>query len=570
MSEQLNQEQLNAVQTTQEHLLIIAGPGTGKTKTIVHKIDHLLAQHQINPDEVLALTFTNKAAAEMQARLKQTQLTKLPFIGTFHALAHHLLTKFKPEQALELIDQSAQLEIVHQIKQQLKIKTLTKVRVQEVLRLISLKKQLSELDFPSWVEPVMAAYNQTLIDQSVLDFDDLLLQAVDLLTKSKAELNLSYILVDEFQDTNQLQYQLLQLLTQPKTKLTVVGDPQQSIYSFRGANSHIFNTFQQEFAPEKIVLKHNYRNPQEIIDFSQSLFSDTPRLKSTVDHTGRITLIKTLNEYSEAEWVIASLEAKLGGTDMLSSAKREQQESHDKQARFADFAMMFRTHHLSRVLEQKLHDSGIPFQKIGAESPLAQGEIQQLITALKQAKLKPGQKLSQLVIELIEELQLLKILADKPHKLNDLWEFQSLLVQFDQRENALTQTLGYLDYLEHHDYYDVTADKVVLLTMHAAKGLEFKYVYLCAFEDGAIPLVKSKAEVDLAEERRLFYVALTRAKSEIFLCQALERHRQQRQPSRFLNQLEQKHLLQKTDPKLEQQLRRRRQAREHRRQPSLF
>ena len=537
---QLNSEQLRAVKEIEGHLLIIAGPGTGKTRVLTTKILHLI-DSGIKPDQILALTFTKKAAAEMKERVRvSVKGTPRPFIGTFHAFAHSLL----PDENLELIDQKKQLEVIRQLKQQFQLKG---VRIQEILRLVSLKKQVDEHEFPDWMEMVFSAYTQTLIGQNLLDFDDLLIKAIKILKKTNQKYK--YILVDEFQDTNQLQYQLLELLVHPGTKITAVGDPLQSIYGFRGSSIKIFNRFSQDLSPQKIVLKNNYRNPQQIINTSRSLFSNAPQLKSLQNFLGKISLVETLNEYTESDYILSLIEAKVGGTDLLSSAQREHQEALDKKARFSDFAVMFKTHHFARALEKKFFDSGIPFQKIGAESPLAQPEAQLVIEKLKNSE-DQGQKVSQIVGENKELL--------------------SLLMQFDEQQDGLKKALAYIEYLENHDYYDERADKVTLLTMHAAKGLEFKYVYLCGFEDGVIPLTKKDKQVDVAEEKRLFYVALTRAKQEVFLFYARERNRHKTKVSRFLDELDQSYLTKITDPKIEKIIKKRKRIQEKKRQPSLF
>ncbi|MBU0576665.1 ATP-dependent helicase, partial [Patescibacteria group bacterium] len=310
MTDQLNQEQKKTVESTNDQLLLIAGPGTGKTKTITHKIIHLIQARGISPTKILALTFTKKSATEMRERLSRLGLSikKQPFVGTFHAFAHHLLSTYYTQE-LEIIDQAKQLEIVHQIEQQLRLKVLFGVKTHEILRLISLQKQAVRQKFPDWVEIFSAVYDQTLINQSLLDFDDLLIKAKELLLNSSVKLNFQHILVDEFQDTNQLQYHLLKLLVKPETKITVVGDPLQSIYGFRGSSSEIFDTFRQDFSPLEIVLIDNYRNPGQIIKLSQSLFPDSPVLKPKQKNFGKITVVETLNEYTEADFVLSLIEA---------------------------------------------------------------------------------------------------------------------------------------------------------------------------------------------------------------------------------------------------------------------
>ena len=560
----LNPQQLSAVKIVDQHLMVIAGPGTGKTKVLTTKVAYLLEQ-RVKPGQILALTFTKKAAAEMKDRLKQlVSKSKLPFIGTFHAFAHQLLTQHGLDQ--ELIDEVQQLEIVKQLKLELGLKG---TKVKDILKLISLKKQVQKHKFPDWFSIVFKQYQQLLNAQKLLDFDDLLIQASQLIPQLKIQYN--YILVDEFQDTNQLQYQLLTALVNQSTRLMIVGDPLQAIYGFRGSSQEIFKKFKKDFTAREIVLTQNYRNPQKIIDFSHTLFPKSSLLSAQTSITSKVCLVKTFSEYTEAAYILSLIEAKIGGTDLISSARKEQQANLDRQARFSDFAVIFRTHHFARALEKKFLDSGIPFQKIGADSTLAQPEIQLIIKWLRESTNHDETiKLTELIDQAVDQLELRKIFKCFPPKLAHLKELQSLLVQFNTQKDGLKKALAYLDYLETYDYYDERADKVTLSTMHAAKGLEFKYVYLCGFEEGIIPLIKKNCPTDLAEERRLLYVVLTRASKEIFIISAQERYGQSTQESRFLADLSQAHFQKSADPQLKRLQLKKAKLAQQKNQPSLF
>jgi len=436
----LNDQQLQAVLHNQGSLSIIAGPGTGKTKTLVSKIEYLLHEQHVNPKDIIALTFTNRAAQEMRNRVKQSlgEQQALPFIGTFHSLAHRLLSK--NTQEIEIISEEDQRAIVKDLRKKHKRPESTR---ELVLAISQNKSRLVNAE--SNILPLLNGYNKVLQQLGRLDFDDLLLNAVQEVSQKYA-----YILVDEFQDTNEVQYALLKQLAAANAHICVIGDPLQSIYAFRGATPHSFEVFKKDFTSEEIVLTYNYRSGLDIIKTSHALFPSTLRLEAVQPYVGTVQLIKTRNEYSEAEYIVREMGRLMGGMDLNQAA--EQRFATDEQARFADFAVIYRTHEIGRILEQQFAESGIPYQRVGSDETSQQK-------------------------------------------------------------------------------YDPVANKVTFLTMHAAKGLEFKYVFIGGFEDGLIPYTLKN--VDINEEKRLLYVAMTRAKQGLYLLETTWRDKQKTVPSWF-------------------------------------
>lgn len=552
----LNPQQRLAVETISGPIIIVAGPGTGKTKTLISRIVYLIDQGN-NPESILALTFTRKAAIEMRERLQQSlpNLAALPFIGTFHALAYDFLKNHKD------------LNLLTETEHKLILQTLKAQFPAEIGSLRELALQLSRLKNKpeTSYDKILAAYQKQLDILDKVDFDDMILQSHKLL-KTDSQLRQSiqekyqFILVDEFQDTNELQYQFLKLLLKSQPNIFVIGDPLQSIYSFRGASDQIFDLFKRDFNDyQEITLQTNYRSARSIIRVSLRLFPETPSLQPHIQEDGSVTIVKTQNEFTESEWIVNQICRKVGGVDLNQAASMR---DDDEQLTWSDFAVIYRTHHFRRILEKEFLDSGIPYQIIGGESIYEQPEISFLSdclvyindpistnwSKLKQytfplsqnilLSVKKTQRVSQIILFLISTFHINETIQDKPEKKLNLQQYINNLTQFDKRNEGLKECIEYLRYLEEHDYYDKRSSHITLLTMHAAKGLEFNTVFICGFEDGLIPLINKKTESNLDEEKRLLYVALTRAKQNLFLLHTHDRHRQLRNLSRFKKYLD--------------------------------
>jgi superfamily I DNA/RNA helicase len=569
----LNEQQLAAVRAGDGPIAIIAGPGTGKTKTLTARIAHLVDSGRAAPDEILALTFTNKAAREMQERLRPL-LSSPPLVCTFHGLAYRLLG----EPAETLISDNTRNELLRDLSAQ----TKPKLAARDLGLLISsAKNQLQPSKDPA-VHAAVAAYNDLLAQKQLYDFDDLLLRLHAWLHVPEHTVPYRYILVDEFQDTNDLQFELLKLLN-VTGNLFVIGDPLQSIYGFRGAHAGIFDRFLQEWpSASKIVLETNYRSVPLIVATANAIFPDAPALTASRDEAGVVQCIEVLNEYSEADWVVNQIEQQLAGSTMLRSSEHH---STDKQRTFKDFAVLYRTHAAARAAQKALEANGIPYQIAGEGSPYEKPYIQTILDALSfvdgtgQAPAvgphtssqiahllaplvqRQPMPLTQLVQEIINKLSL-----ESDKYAVALRQFTNSLLPYDDRPLA--------DYLEHikiiadQAYYDPAADAVTLLTIHAAKGLEFSCVFLLAVEEGTLPHLPKNKPANLEEERRLFFVAVTRARDELYMLHARKRTSELRELSRFVTALPTvEHVL---DPGLASQQRKIAKRQQKRSQTSMF
>ena len=610
----LNFDQRKAVESDGV-VVIVAGPGTGKTKTLTSRIAHLLEEKKVDPEKILALTFTKKAATEMKTRLRH--IKNLPFIGTFHAFA----TQFLQGSGFRIIDEKEQLSILEMIVLEHKKKT-TQKDVKNLLKDISISKN----DFSeSKNSAIIDTYNKFLQDNNLLDFDDLLLLLFKKINQVK-DFRYEYVLVDEFQDTNRLQYEIIKNLVL-KDNLFVIGDPLQSIYAFRGADAYVFEKIKQDFPHHaKIALKKNYRSAKNILDTASRLFIGASTLTSIKGKIGVLQLILMADEHSEADWVVQKIYELIGGADLI-QASDLRQENVKKHTLFADIAVIYRTHQIGRILEKRFLDSGIPYQMIGGDSPYEQAEIAFIIAILQYVlskksqdlknifdssllrishearfilhdvlkdektsdisaiihdlqglgKLKPkdikilstlnknndelleyskSYKLIDFIHKTIEIFSLDKRIIDKPVKQQNLQQFVNNLLQFADKKDAYQNALDYLTYLQEHEYYDPRAQKVTLLTMHAAKGLEFDTVFICGFEEGLIPLVKTKNTVDLDEEKRLLYVAMTRAKQNLYLTYTNNRFHKKTNISSFYRLLKNKDMEEVEDAAIEKQKKR--------------
>lgn len=633
--DKLNDKQTRAVRTTNKPILIIAGPGTGKTRVLTHRIAYLIEQGTVKPEQIIALTFTNKAAKEIKERISQLLATgyQLPAIHTFHSLAYKLLSK--QDEEITLISEQEKRRIIKEIQEGLgKHSPLWNLTPKELALKISNhnirkhdprdKNQESSKD--NSLAHLIDQYKERKQTLGLLDYDDLLIKAYRLL-KQPSDYRLpitNYVLVDEFQDTNPIQFEITKQLLGDSNNIFVIGDPQQSIYSFRGADSRAFDNFRKDFPDfEEIALDTNYRSTQALIDASTKLFAHEKQLfatsymlpskntnKYTEDKipTSEIQLITTLNEFTEADWITNKISSIMGGLD-LNQASDFQKTKQDKKARFSDFAVIYRVHGLNRVLQQKFRESGIPTQIVGggslyeqndiafvilvlkfinsqtqenflkiARSPIIKlsattidklnrisghkqpttpahrnfseggnyqlpttqsGNLGNLVTNLNSLTYKDRTvKLSVLIQEIIDVFDIHKRVEDNPAKLLNLNEFTSTCLRFDKFEDSLNKFLEYFEKLSESDFYDEKADKVTMLTMHAAKGLEFKYVIIAGFEDGLIPFTKKDTKLD--EEKRLLYVAMTRAKQGLYLLYTQNRNREEIKISRFFSLLEEK------------------------------
>ena len=600
----LNQKQKEAVETLEGPLLILAGAGSGKTKTLTHRIANLI-QHGVRPEEILALTFTNKAAREMRERLASllgmhNSYTFMPWMGTFHSICVKILRREAINVGLTekfiIYDTSDRQTLIKHAMKRLSISD-KKIKAKAVEAAISNAKNqgqdpddlAAEASYPNQrdIAKIYKEYETERKKADAVDFDDLLLYVARLFqnrpdVRKKWQKHFRHILIDEYQDTNHIQYQIVKLLVDEKQNICVVGDDWQSIYSWRGADFTNILNFEHDFPGAKVIkLEQNYRSTQNILDASQKVIEKNEqrtdkRLFTEAGKGAPITIEKLRDERAEAEWV----------ANIIKQSKRS----------LGDFAVLYRTNAQSQAFERVFVEHNIPYKLVGGVRFYDRKEIKDILAylhlivnpkdvvalsrvinvptrgigAVSLGRILDGD-LSHLTPKIMQKYEaFLKILDDLRNKTDAPAELI----------NELLNKINYRQYLEQEDKLkaeerlenievlvgevsayptlddfladaalmssadeDSSKDSVTLMTLHTAKGLEFPVVFLVGLEEGLLPHVRSFEEKleEIEEERRLAYVGMTRAMEELFLSYALSRFnfggRNYNMPSRFLTDL---------------------------------
>ncbi|MBY0585607.1 exodeoxyribonuclease V subunit gamma [bacterium] len=640
MSSGLNEAQLQAVQTRSGPMMVLAAAGTGKTRVITYRIANLI-RHRIRPDRILALTFTNKAAREMRDRaikLLDQSTDARPLIGTFHSVCVRILREdieqlgFK--RSFTIADRSDQEAIARRSLREERIDP-KELPVGEFLYRVSrwknegfrsaeLRRRPDAVDQGekgTLAQRAYASYELSLRTANLLDFDDLLLATLELLRDhaevlQKYQGRFDHVLVDEYQDTNGVQYQILKRIAQVHRNICVVGDDDQSIYGWRGAQIANLQRFESDFPGTKIVrLEENYRSCPNILRLANQLIRHNTgryekQLRSTRITTDEPRFQKFEDESQEAAAVVA---------DLAATAAKEK-------IPFRDFAILFRTNEQPRLFEQELRSRDIPYILVGGYSFFDRREIRDVLAFLKVAD-NPSDEASLLrilnvpprglgptvaermvsrateagvplweilptiardnmqqtrvragaerIVKILEHAQQVLQGPQMAESLREMLENRidykaEIARQYDEAsdQNARWQSVGELinmvaqyesrattpslrDFLDHvmlaseedrKEEKDEAKNAVTLMTLHSAKGLEFRHVYLVGMEKGILPHERSLDSPDgIEEERRLAYVGVTRARDRLTLTRAMKRRRfgQMRpaEPSPFLPEM---------------------------------
>lgn len=563
----LNAKQQQAVESIEPVVAVVAGPGTGKTKTLVSRILHLLNYRKVKPSEITAVTFTKKAAREMQERLQQElgkkQSVRQIQIGTFHSICLELLKS----QGMEFTIADAMLtrEIAEETVKEFQLG----LSISQFLKEISLWKTKKDADVSKTgiPEEALQYYQQQLIAKNALDFDDLLIETIGLLHE-KEELELPqfhYLLVDEFQDISPVQYELIRLWNNKGRELFVIGDPDQSIYGFRGSDSACFATLQKEYTRAQVIrLTENYRSTGKIVESAMAVIShnsgEERTLHAALGNGKPVRVIEASSEMAEAVFVAKEINRQIGGIDMLDTEKSFERESERRQRSFGDIGVLYRTHRQAKLLENSLRKEGIPYVITGREDFLLEPEVRGTVCFFRSIA-KPEDSLARILAlrllwklpenvltsEIYETMKakyqpLLK--RSKPGKLLQKWQedmnlkgnkamdnLEHMAMCYQNTEEFLSSlSLGEEGDLMRCGGKTYRADVVTLMTLHASKGLEFPVVLLAGAEEDKLPLENGKEPADIEEERRLFYVGMTRAKEELMIIHG-------GQPSMFLEEL---------------------------------
>ncbi len=582
----LNESQKEAVMTTEGPVLIVAGPGTGKTLTIVRRVAYLIHKG-VSPENIVAVTFTNRAAREMRERTEflLERAARKVFIGTFHFLG---LTILKNEYPNNFIVYNREEQIIL-LKKLMKDYDFGKIpgRAQVISERISRVKNYIE-DVDDVVRDIYEKYQDTLTNSEALDFDDLILKPIEILSNTemvkKYRDTFKYIMVDEYQDINRAQYILLTLLVGRNGNLCVIGDSDQAIYAFRGADVSNFLSFEKDFYDAEIItLKENYRSTGMILNASSILIKNNRmRIDKTLQQTKEkgtpITVISVPDERSEGETIVREIEERIGGTSHYHMMKTQDTRDFSGYSfGFSDFAVIYRTNAQAKAMEESFSSSGIPYQIIGSNYHLKRAEILKVLAFLR-ALYNPSDQQFHRMIDLEQEglngvtrERFKGLLETVPldEFLTILWKESNMKKYCSEESFMLLENLApaYRDMnpaeamgsfinevslLTPADAFDPRADAVPLMTFHMAKGLEFRVVFITGVEEGLVPYTIKKDNVDIEEERRLFYVGMTRAIDELFLIHTRKRflygQRLAQKPSPFLTELTEEFTIEKYIP----------------------
>ncbi|OPY64383.1 MAG: ATP-dependent DNA helicase PcrA [Syntrophorhabdus sp. PtaU1.Bin050] len=543
----LNKCQREAAASLVGPTLVVAGPGTGKTLTIVRRIAALL-EEGVRAENMVAVTFTNRAAREMRERMRALlgERSDGMFVGTFHLLGL-MIVKENVLDDLTIANRDEQTDILKSVAQG------HGGKIEQVADAISRKKGMIE-DLGDEARGVYEAYQAALRERGMMDFDDLIAVPIGLLQDGalleRYRERFRHIIVDEFQDINPAQYKLLKLLSGGQANLCAVGDPDQAIYGFRGADVESFLDFEEDFAgTRRIVLTENYRSSGTILDGSSGMIRHNRRrvdknVHPTREGGARIKIISVPDERVEGEFIVGEIEARMGGTShfRLMTSRQERSASvacHD----FSDFAVVFRTNAQARTLEDAFVSSGIPYQVVGGYSTRKRKEVANVLSRLRRLGAVAG---NMTPLKSLSAKDFVEWALKEP-ELKDEGDGETVKIVYGLLEaigtgGTATDFLNEACLLAPADDFDPRADAVVLMTIHMTKGLEFDVVFVAGAEDGLIPYRRPGESGDEEEERRLLYVAMTRAKEELFLIHARRRSifgkREHRSPSPFLREIE--------------------------------
>lgn len=612
MLDKLNERQKEAVLATEGPVLVLAGAGSGKTTVLVNRTAYMISEKHIRPWNILAITFTNKAAREMKDRIERLlgDTAKDMWIGTFHSVCVRIL-----RSCIDLLGYSCDFVIYDTADTKTVMKECLReldideksFPVRNVLSIISNAKNdlmdaatfenVYKSDYRmSIIAKIYYRYQTKLRKNNAVDFDDIILNTVKILSEnpdvlSKYQDKFQYILVDEYQDTNNSQYLLINLLAQANRNLCVVGDDDQSIYKFRGANIGNILNFEDDYSDvQKITLDQNYRSTQNILDAANSVISNNKgrmgkSLWTSNGDGNKVFVYTGTNEYDEARYIA-----------------RQIKKHFDEQGSFSDCAILYRTNAQSRVIEEMLMRESVPYKVLSGLRFYDRKEIKDIIAYLRVvynpnddvslARIinEPKRKIGNATLEkarniareketslydvishaddypefktaikkllsfseIIQSLIKLKdtvtiedltgrILNDTGYmpalvmedttesktRIENLGEFISVITEFEKNEetgNTLGEFLENISLVSDIDGYDENEDSAVLMTIHSAKGLEFPIVFLSGLEEGLFPGMRSmESDDDIEEERRLCYVAITRAKEQLYITKTISR-----------------------------------------------
>ncbi len=614
----LNDKQKQAVLQGDGPLLILAGAGSGKTSVLTTKVAYLIKEKHVQPENIVAITFTNKAAKEMKERI----INQVGIIGygiqisTFHSFGLRIIRenyqKLGYDKNFTIIDSDDSLTVIKKILKDMKIDTsrynpkFIKNQISSCKNEMVTPEKYGKLvndDISDITYKTYKRYEDALFKNNSLDFDDLLIKPTTLFNKHPEVLQqyqelFKYVFIDEYQDTNEAQYVLSKMISAKYKNICVVGDDSQSIYSWRGANFRNILNFEKDYKDAKVILlEQNYRSTKTILNAANSVIKN--------NHNKKDKNLWTNNEEGEKIKYVRTVDEK----DEASFVTKEIKRLNNEGVCLDEIAVLYRTNAQSRTIEESFLSSNIPYKIVGAYAFYSRKEIKDLLAYLKLIynprddvslmriinypkrsignktidnlsmdavlngssmfeAIKKGKELDfkNLILQMKEEseslslTEIIDMVLDKSGikkdlesehtleadiRLENLNEFKSITKTFEE-ESGIASLEDFLSEVslvsDVNDQKNDDLKKVALMTIHAVKGLEFKYVFVVGMEENIFPHINSVEDDALEEERRLCYVAITRAKNKLYLINALKRtlfgRTSVNMPSRFINEID--------------------------------
>lgn len=582
--EKLNEQQQQAVLHADGPAMVLAGAGSGKTRVLITRVAYLIDQKNIKPEEIVLLTFTNKAAREMEERVFRLTGSRLPYAGTFHRLCARLLRRHAEliglSQSYVIYDGDDQLSLIKLIAKELNLdskkhhpRALLKSISESKQQLISPEEyeQFARGPYQTTVARVYTTYEKRLTQAGAVDFDNLIVKCVELFRKNEAirkqyQTQWKHVLIDEYQDTNHAQYTLTKLIAFPQNNLYVVGDASQAIYGWRGADYRNLLKLRNDFANiEEYRLERNYRSTTSILEAASNVIRNNtlhPVLELWTDNPAAEKLvILEANDGTEEAAIVTSII------------------SRQYPGELEDVAILYRTNAQSREFEEALLRQGIPYRLVGGVAFYSRKEVKDILSYL------------QLVYQPNDEVSEIRVLKLGKRRYADFTQWRDTVRNLETGEvkgttqellDGILKSTQYMDKLDEKDPTDLTrienikelhsvaaqfpelslfleqvalvggeredlgtgseGSAVTLMSLHAAKGLEFPYVFLVGLEEGLFPHSRALQDREqMEEERRLCYVGITRAKKKLVLTYAHRRllygNYSQQLPARFLREI---------------------------------
>lgn len=483
----LDEFQENAVKNPNNQILIVAGPGSGKTTVLTKRLAYMISEKNVPAEKCLAITFTRKAAQEMRERLSKLLKEKVAGLNihTFHSLCFSILKENYETLGLA-----------------------------EDFRVISKEEK--------------SLYKEDELPENLLEFDELITLTLKLFREKTDILNIyknrfKYVSVDEYQDIDEHQYELIKLLVPSDGNILAIGDPNQAIYGFRGGSARFFNHFTTDYPNAEIInLKNNYRSTNTIVDASNQMIECFNIISRYDKPHEKITIHTAPTDKAEAEFIVSTIENMIGGHSFF-SIDSERSQGQEGNYSFSDFAILYRTSAQLKPVLEALQRSGMPYVKLSNDLLCENKHIRNLLQGLNG--------------EFPVKEQLININGEI-----DDYIFK-YLVKLSETFITKEEFIHEVSLLTEADTLDERADRISLMTLHASKGLEFKCVFIAGLEEGIMPLYRAQTEEEIAEEKRLLYVGMTRAEQRLFLSRAIKRIRfgksEHPAPSPFLQKIEQ-------------------------------